>query len=137
MKIRKPFIINIVVIILLIGLSHSECVDSIEQERRQTFEKHASISEQARQSFNDLYNQLSRDSKSPDKIALALELKKSLNLASRINGGLEARVMMPDRYSRLILMWDDSGNSMGYAWEIETPAANNVSWAKYLASNEG
>ena len=141
MKIRKSLIIGVAVILLIGTVSvaliwRGERLAPIEQNRRQMFEQHATISEQARESFDQRYNRLPPESKATDELARALELKTSLTLVPRSDGGREARIDMPDKYARLILMWDNSGKSLGYAWEIQTPAANNVSWARYLATQD-
>ncbi len=111
--------------------------DPSELARSQAFEQHAAICERARESFERRYGRLPPESRTADAIASALDLKPPLKMVPRSNGGHEARIEMPDKYSRLILMWDDGGHPQGYAWEIRTPAANNVSWAEHSAMKGG
>ncbi len=137
MRTQRSLIVGLVAAILLVGSVfvaltwRVERLDPFEHERRETFERHAMISEQARASFEQLYNRLPRDARAPEDVAGALELDSPLPLAPRPDGGQEARVEMADKYSRLILMWDESGEPKGYAWEIDTPASDDVTWSKH------
>jgi hypothetical protein len=140
MKTRKQLVLCTGVALTLIGIGlipvwwQTKGISETEQQRRRVFEQHAAISENARQQFEELFTKLPRESRTPDVLASTLKLDKPLNLVSRSNGGKKARIEMPKTYSRLILSWDDAGNSRGFAWEIVTPAAGNASWARHIAT---
>ena len=72
----------------------------------------------------------------PEILAAELGLADTPPRESRPGGCYEARIELPDSYSRLIFMWTDDGSNGGYAWELATPASNNVSWAKHLADTQ-
>jgi hypothetical protein len=109
--------------------------DSIERNRRSAFEQHAALSESARVDFDRKYNErLTAGALSPASIAAALGAEDAPVLKRTAGGEYEqTTIEVPTSYSRVIFSWDASGDADGYAWEMLTPAADNVSWAKHMA----
>ena len=104
--------------------------------RSEAFERHAAASELAREEFDKLYKEHLHNNCTPAILADKLGLANTLQRESRSDGGYEVRIELPDSYSRLIFMWASDGSNNGYAWEIVSPAANNVSWAEHMAHKQ-
>lgn len=102
-----------------------------DPQRSEAFSRHAAISERARKEFDKLHEEHLRNNCTPDILAEKLGLAYIPQRESRTDGGYEVRIELPNSYSRLIYIWAADGSTKVYAWEIVSPAANNVSWAEY------
>ncbi len=119
---------------LMIGTEGS---GASERQRREAFERHAAISEQARHQFDRAYGEFLRADCTPESLAQHFGLLEAPQRIRRTNGGYEVRIELPREHSRLIMMWSNDDKRNGYAWEIMTPASNNVSWKQHLAAQSG
>ena len=104
-----------------------------DPRRSEAFEHHAAVSELACQEFDKLYEEHLHSNCTPAILAEELGLAYIPQRESRSDGGYEVRIELPDSYSRLIFFWAADGSRNVYAWEIVSPAANNVSWAEHMA----
>ena len=110
-------------------------IDSAERQRREAFEQHAAMSESARADFDRKYTKLSTArTLLPADIAAALGVRDAPVL-KRTEDGTDGRTIieLPSSFSRVVVSWDASGKADGYAWELVSPAGNNVSWKEHMA----
>lgn len=112
----------------------AKALPASEQLRQETFRRHAALSEQAREAFDQAYDGSLRTHCTPESLAEHFGLSEAPRRTSRASGGYEMRIELPKLYSRLIMMWSDDDQPTGYAWEIMTPASNNVTWDRHRAA---
>lgn len=106
----------------------------VEVERLKAYERHAERSERNREYFEERYQRLSPELKTKGAIFQALGLPQPASVAPHVDGGQAASIALPDKYSRLILVWDAAGEVREFDWKIDSPASDQASWQQHLDS---